>query len=234
MQLNRLIDPLTQHLFYRVWGTAIKLQIVYLPASKGLGIDLDFIQCGARESHTCVTAHVCVDAQLQSTVMDIPRQFCNASWEPGRKQAHTLLLYKDLKHECKLRRTEFFECYTSSELPLKSDRTQICWMCKVREVDQPGGFGLQPSLFVSLHGHPAVVYDYILIAQLLPAVLRQPVGHVSEQTLAVDRTNRGKEDGVCQPCIKHISILFFWFLMKRDRENRRGAMFEERGKPLCQ
>lgn len=73
-----------------------------------------------------------------------------------------------------------------------------------REVDQPGRFRLQPPLLISQLGHPAVIYDYIFIAKLLPAVLSQPVCHVSEQTLAVDRMDRGQEDTVCQRCMKHV------------------------------
>lgn len=64
MHLNKLVDALTQYLLYRIGVTAIKLQIVDPPANKGLGINLDFIQCGTRESHTCVSAHVSIDSQL--------------------------------------------------------------------------------------------------------------------------------------------------------------------------
>lgn len=93
-----LVNALTQHLLYRIRVTAVKLQIVYPPASKGLCINLDFVQCGARESHTCVRTHVCINAQLQSTVMDVPRQFCNAPWESEEKQTRSVTLQETNKN----------------------------------------------------------------------------------------------------------------------------------------
>lgn len=79
------MDVLTLHLLHRVGPTTVKLQVVHPPAGKGLGINLDFVQCGPGVAHTCVFAHVSINAQLQSTVMDVARQFCNAPWEPGGK-----------------------------------------------------------------------------------------------------------------------------------------------------
>ena len=51
------------------------------------------------------------------------------------------------------------------------------------EVHIPLWVSLQPALLVSLHGGPAVVYVDIDVAELPPAVLRQPVGHVLEEGL---------------------------------------------------
>lgn len=73
------------------------------------------------------------------------------------------------------------------------------------EVDQPDGVRLQPPLFISQPGHPAVVYNYILIAQLLPAILHQPVSHVSEQILPVDRMDVSTQLQQCdntEPSVK--------------------------------
>lgn len=57
----------------------------------------------------------------------------------------------------------------------------------------PFGVSLQSAFVVSLHGGPAVVDVHINVAERLPAVARQSVGHVHEQLLtgATRQNQRG-------------------------------------------
>jgi len=56
----------------------------------------------------------------------------------------------------------------------------------IHKPGEPVGIGLQPPIAASLRGHPAVVDHDVLVAQLPPAVLRQPVSHVPEKLLTLD------------------------------------------------
>lgn len=51
------------------------------------------------------------------------------------------------------------------------------------EVTSPFWISLQTAIFVSLHGGPAVIDHDVIIAQLPPTILRQPVSHVPKEDL---------------------------------------------------